>query len=352
MKSYQVTEYQRPLTAVERQRPQPKGTEVLLEVRASGICHTDLHLVEGGYDLGQGRWLSFKERGLTLPRTPGHEIVGRIVNAGPQAGAVSAEKNYLVYPWIGCGACAACASGDEHLCAKPQFLGLQRDGGFSDHVMVPHPRYLLDIGALDPVAMAPYACSGLTTFSALKKAGPTIKKAPILVIGAGGLGLMCVHLLGLMGGLGAIVVDIDERKRSAALEAGAVGVVDGTAADAHAQIQTMAGGGVLVVIDLVGSGKTVGLALDVLAKGGKLILIGLFGGSIDLSLPPIPIRALSIIGSFVGNLADLTELLALVREKGAPPFPVAPCSLNDANENLQKLRDGNLVGRAVMTSPL
>jgi propanol-preferring alcohol dehydrogenase len=350
MKSYQVTEYRQPLTAVEHETPRPQGSEVLVNICASGICHTDLHLVDGGYDLGQGRRLSFKERGIVLPRTPGHEIVGRVVAAGPDAGAIPADKNFLVYPWIGCGSCVSCTAGNEHLCAQPRFLGLQRDGGFSDYVIVPHPRYLLDIGSLDPEKMAPYACSGLTTFSVLKKAGPSIKQTPVVIIGAGGLGLMCVHLLRLLGGKGAIVVDIDERKRSAAIEAGAIAALDGSTADSRAQILEAVGGSVFVVIDLVGSADTATLGLDILAKGGKLFLIGLFGGAINLSLPLVPIRAISIMGSFVGNLAELKELLGLLREKGLPPFPITRCSLHDVNDNLQRLQGGRLVGRAVMTA--
>src|SRR5579863_4781815 len=178
MKSYQVAEFKMPLALAERAVPVPTGTEVLLEVSACGICHTDLHLMDGGYDLGQGRWLSFKDRGLALPRTPGHEIVGRVVSTGAgAAGQVYRGGNFLIYPWIGCGTCAVCTAGDEHFCANPRFLGLQADGGLSDHVLVPHPRYLLDIGALDPAVMAPFACSGLTTFSALKKAGSAINHA-------------------------------------------------------------------------------------------------------------------------------------------------------------------------------
>jgi propanol-preferring alcohol dehydrogenase len=350
MKSYQVAQYRQPLTKVERDTPCPSGTEVLIKISASGICHTDLHLIEGGYDLGQGRWLSFKDRGLHLPRTPGHEIVGRAVATGPDAGKIDPDKNFLVFPWTGCGACIVCAGGNEHLCAQPRFLGLQRDGGFSDYVIVPHPRYLLDIGSLDPEKMAPFACSGLTTFSALKKAEHSIAQSPIVIIGAGGLGLMCVHLLKLMGGKGAVVVDIDERKRAAAIDAGAIAALDGRAADIGGQIQKAAGGAVPVVIDLVGSATTAKLGLDLLAKGGKLILIGLFGGSIDLALPLMPIRAISIIGSFVGNLQELTELLALLREKGLPAFPVTRCSLHEANERLQMLRDGRVIGRIVMTS--
>lgn len=348
MKSYQLLDYRQPLTPVDIPTPEPKGSELLLKVVASGICHTDLHLIDGGYDLGQGRRLSFKDRGFQLPRTPGHEIVGRVVAAGPDAGTLAKDKNYLVFPWIGCGTCVACAARDEHLCPKPRYLGLQRDGGFSDYVVVPHPRYLLDIGNIDPKAAAPYACSGLTTYSALKKAGDAIHRSEVVVIGAGGLGLMCVQLIRLMGGKGAIVVDIDAKKRQAALEAGALAALDGNAADLRPQIQSVVEGGVQVVVDLVGNTTTASLAVDSLAKGGKYIVVGMFGGSIDIPLPTIPLRVLTITGSFVGNLAELTELLGLAKSKGLPPFPITTCSLHDANDNLRRLHDGQIVGRAVM----
>src|SRR5205814_3656865 len=104
-----------------------------------------------------------------------------------------------------------------------------RPGGYGDHVLVPHPRYLIPFGGLTPAEAAPYACSGVTTFGALRKLGDVIDTDPIVVIGAGGLGLMCLTLLKAMGGKGAIVVDIDTTKREAALKAGALAAVDGAA---------------------------------------------------------------------------------------------------------------------------
>ena len=135
----------------------------------------------------------------------------------------------LVYPWIGCGVCRVCRDGYENHCMKPRCLGVHCDGGYSDQIVVPHSKYLLPLDGLDPVAVAPYACSGVTTYSALKKLGSVIKEEPVLVIGAGGLGLMCVTILKAMGGKGAVVVDIDEKRRAAALDAGALAAVDGGA---------------------------------------------------------------------------------------------------------------------------
>src|SRR5262249_45289192 len=150
-------------------------------------------------------------------------------------------QTYLAFPWIGCGECATCRAGDEHMCGKPRSLGIYRDGGFADHILVPDSQHLLPLSGLDPVTAAPYACSGLTAYSALKKAGDLIRSEPIVVIGAGGLGLMSLGLLKALGGVGAVVEDIDPKKREAAMAAGALAAVDGAAADAASQIGKAAG---------------------------------------------------------------------------------------------------------------
>ena len=142
-----------------------------------------------------------------------------------------------------------------------------RAGGYADHLLVPHPRYLFDIGNVPPERAAPLACSGITTYGALKKVGPLLQEEPMVVIGAGGLGLMCLALHRAMGGKGAIVVDIDPVKREAALKAGAQAVIDGGAADAAKQIIEATNGGAWAVIDLVGASRTVQLALDSHRKG-------------------------------------------------------------------------------------
>src|SRR5437016_1894594 len=291
MKSFQVADFNAPLKEVDQPTPQPVGTQVLLRVKAAGVCHSDLHIWEGGYDLGNGKRMSLKDRGIPLPLTMGHETAGEVVASGPQAEGVKHGDVRLVYPWIGCGKCPVCAAGDEHLCAAPRCLGVYCDGGYADHIVVPHPRYLLDLEGLDPVTAAPYACSGVTTYSALRKVAHVLEREPILIIGAGGLGLMALSLLEAMGGKGAIVVDIDEHKRKAALDAGAVAAVDGKAPDARRQITQAAGAPVRAATDLVGSEQTISLGFDVLPKGGKLVVVGLFGGAAPWSLPLIPIKA-------------------------------------------------------------
>jgi alcohol dehydrogenase, propanol-preferring len=354
MKSFQVADFNAPLKEVDQPTPQPLGTQVLIRVKAAGVCHSDLHIWEGGYDLGHGRKpLSLKDRGVSLPRTMGHETVGEVVAFGPDVkesdkGDLGIGDVALAYPWLGCGKCATCLAGDENMCLKPASLGVYCDGGYADHMTVPHPKYLLNLKGLDPVTAAPYACSGVTTYSALKKVEKDFA-TPIVIFGAGGLGLMALSLLKAMGGKGAIVVDIDAKKREAAEQAGALATVDGKAPDALEQLMKKAGEPIRAAIDLVGNPATTQLGFDCLTKGGKLVIVGLFGGGAPWALPLIPIKAITIQGSYVGNLRETQELLDLVRAKTIPPIPVTLMPLAKANDALVDLQKGRLVGRAVLT---
>jgi propanol-preferring alcohol dehydrogenase len=348
MRCYCVLHHGQALELVERPIPEPQGTEVLLKVRAAGVCHTDLHLWEGHYDLGGGKKLTLAERGIKPPITLSHEIVGEVVSAGAQAGAVAAGRVALVHPWIGCGECAACKRGEENICVKPQSLGVVRPGGFAEYVIVPHPRYLVDIEGLDAAEAAPLACAGVTTYSALKKLGARIATDPVVVIGAGGLGLMAIEVLKALGGKGAIVVDIDPVKRQAALAAGALQTIDARAPDAAQQIQQATGGGARAVLDLVGATPTVSLAMAASARGGHIVICGLMGGDLTLALPVIPMRPLTLQGSYVGTLQELQELVALVKKTKMSPIPVTRRPLAEANAALQDLHHGRIVGRTVL----
>ena len=188
----------------------------------------------------------------------------------------------------------------------------------------------------------------MTTYGALRKLSDVYPAEPIVVIGAGGLGLMCLSILKALGGKGAVVVDIDERKRRAALECGALAAVDGRDPDAISEIARAAQGPVRGVIDLVGSPESAALGFDVLPKGGKLVIVGLFGGGAPWALPLIPIKAATIQGSYVGNLQELRELIELAAPARSPQSH-HPRPLEEASAALEDLREGKLVGRAVLT---
>ncbi len=349
MISYEVQAFGAPLVRAERATPVPQGREVLLQVLAAGVCHTDIHTWHGWYDLGGGKRLAMADRGVTLPLTLGHEIAGRLVAAGSDSAGATIGRNYLVYPWLGCGSCKVCRRGEEQLCPTPRFLGVFRAGGYSDHVHLPDARYLIDIGDMPPERAAPYACSGLTTFSAINKIPPLVlREERVVVIGAGGLGLMCIALLNAMGSAGVVAVETNASRREAALAAGAVAAIDPASPDAMAQIKSAAGGAAWAAIDCVGSSQTVQLALDLLVKGGQLILIGLFGGEITLPVPIIPIRAISIEGSYVGSISDLRKLIDLVSSITIKPLPTTCCGLHEAPSALSDLELGKVVGRMIL----
>jgi propanol-preferring alcohol dehydrogenase len=342
-----VTAHDRPLEAAERTMPAPTGTEVLVRVTAAGVCHSDVHIWEGHYDLGGGKKMSLKDRGIGLPLVMGHEIAGEVAAVGPDGDRSLVGKSVVVYPWLGCGTCATCQRGDENLCLNVRSLGVYRPGGYAQYVIAPHGRYCLDIGGLDPAQAAPLACSGVTTYSALRKFGAVLRDEPVVIMGAGGLGLMAIGMVKAMGGKGAISVEPDAAKREAALAAGAIGAIDPKAADAAQQILAATGGAKLV-LDLVGAESTVTLAIACATRGTDIVIVGLYGGEITIPVPFFPMRPLAIRGSYVGNLRELTELLALARSGALQPVPVRRRPLDDANAALMDLKAGKVVGRVVL----
>lgn len=351
MRSYVVTEWGQPLELQERPTPQPKPNEVLVRIAAAGVCHSDLHIHEGFYDLGGGRRLLNAERGVYPPKTLGHEIAGTVEAIGNDVTGVSVGDGVAVYPWIGCGTCDACALGDEQNCPSPSTLGIFHDGGYSTHVVVPNAKYCVPLDGIAPEVAALYTCSGITTFHALRKFDEAILKSePVLIIGAGGLGMMALTILKGMGGYGAIVADLDESKRQAALANGALAAVDPRDDEVLAQIKklTPSGRGLRMAIDLVGNPDTLQLAVDSMVKGATVVAVGLMGGEFSIPTPYLPMRALVLAGSYVGSLQDLRDLMALVRENNVPPPPIEKHPLDDAQKVLDALRGGKVNGRGVL----
>jgi propanol-preferring alcohol dehydrogenase len=344
-----VVEFGQALEGQDREDLSPEGAEIVMKVVAAGVCHSDLHIRDGGYDMGRGQFLSFKDRGMQLPHVPGHEPVGRILACGPDTPTdLDLNENYVIYPWQGCGHCDVCVEGQENFCATPRFLGMHADGAYATQMTVPHARYLFPIGKLAPELAAPLACSGLTAFGALKKVEATVARVPTVIIGAGGLGLMAVGLLKAMGGLPPVVVDIDPAKREAALVAGAQAAVDGKAEDALAQIVAAVGGQPAAVVDFVGGEQTTQLGFDSLRKGGSLVIVGLFGGAAPWSLPTIPVKSARILGSYMGSLSEFRELMELVLAGKVASLPTTCFDLDSVNEAFEELEAGKVVGRAVL----
>ena len=270
-----------------------------------------------------------------------------MVAAGPDASGIAVGDRRVVFPWIGCVGCGLCKDGHEELCNSPRALGVNRDGGFADHVLVPHPRYLFAYDPLPEAEACTCACSGLTAYSALKKCAPLGAGDTLLVIGAGGVGLSGVRMAAAALGVRPVVAEIDRSKWDLAREAGAVDCLDPSDAGATKAFMKSSGGAA-AAIDFVGAAATFSFGLSALRKGGKLVSVGLFGGAASVMPATLPLRAVTIIGSYVGSLAEMGEMMTLARQGKLPAMAVTTRPLAEVNEALAALRSGAIRGRAVL----
>jgi alcohol dehydrogenase len=340
-----MTAYAAPLCETVVEAPEPRGSEVLVRISRCGVCHSDIHLHDGYFSLGGDKRLDVTA-GRTLPFTLGHEIAGVVEKAGPAAD-VKAGQAAAVFPWIGCGECAACRAGEENLCAAPRHLGIQVDGGFSTHVLVPHPRYLIDYAPLSVSLAGAYMCSGLTAFSALKRIAEHAKRGPVLLVGLGGVGMMGLAFARALFPHAPIVADIDAGKRAAALEAGAAAAYDPADRDARKALVKDTGG-VHGAVDFVGSDSSLAFATGCLAKGGKVVITGLIGGTYTTPIAMFPLRVFTVEGTMTGTLDEANEMMALARAGKVPPVPITERPLSAAQAALDDLRGGRIIGRVVL----
>lgn len=344
MISYQTTTPGAALVEVETETPQPQGTEVLIKTVACGVCHSDIHMHDGVFELGGGKQLEVGQEGMVL----GHEIFGKVVALGPDAEGAAIGDLRVVFPWIGCGECAACQRGDEQLCTPGRALGIAQHGGFADHVLVPHSRYLFEKGDVSDSLAATYACSGLTAYGALKKVGELQADDEVVIIGAGGVGSMAIQIAKAMG-IDPIVVDIDEGKLQTARDFGATRTFNSSDPQTAKAIRK-ATGGAYAALDFVGAEASVNYGLNCLRKGGMLVIIGLYGGALSMPIPFIPMNARIIQGSYVGSLQDMSELMTMVRDGKIAPIDIVERPLAEANAALADLKAGQVRGRQVLVN--
>jgi D-arabinose 1-dehydrogenase-like Zn-dependent alcohol dehydrogenase len=349
MRCCAITEFGKPLETIEVPTPEPTGDEVLMRVTACGVCHSDLHIWEGHFDLGEGRKADLTS-GRELPFNLGHEIAGEVVAVGENVTGVAVGDKRVVFPWIGCGDCAICQTQGEHLCQRSRdVLGVYRNGGYADHVIVPHGRYLFDYGDVPAELACTYACSGITAYSALKKAAKAAERGHLMIIGAGGVGMNALALAREVTDATITVCDIDDGKLAQAKEMGADHVVNSSEKDAPKQVKGLTDGGPAAVIDFVGAPASVGFAMRAMGHNATLVIVGLIGGSMPLSIPIVPLTAMTITGSYVGSLPEFEELMALARAGRVPQIPVEKRDLSEGQRSLDDLKTGSIVGRAVLT---
>ncbi|KAG7051061.1 alcohol dehydrogenase [Colletotrichum scovillei] len=326
MDIWALTQWNEPLQKLRQPIPTPTASEVLLRVTHAGVCHSDLHTAEGFYDAGGGKRFYVKDRGIQLPVALGHEILGEVTGLGPDVTSISIGSRQIVYPWLGCGSCTRCMQGEDNLCGAQRGLGTFRHGGFAEYIVVPHPKYLVDLGNLDPAVACTFGCSGITTLSAVSKVLPLPPDEPVLLIGAGGLGLAAIAVLKAFGHKSVIATDITDEKLNAAAAAGATKTVNISGPSATKDILAATNGPVIAVIDFV----------------------GVMGGSVEFSLVANIFKGLTIFSNITGNLEHFRQVIRMAKEGKLSSVLVQKMDWNLANDAMDLLKAGKAMGRIVL----
>jgi propanol-preferring alcohol dehydrogenase len=349
VKAARIVKANEKLEIQQLETPKPRGSQVLVKVQSSGVCHSDIHLWEGYYEGVGGQLLKTTDRGVNYPLTPGHEVAGIVDSLGEQAEGFNKNDKVLVYPWIGEGLCPACRIGEENLCDKPRSLGVYMDGGYAEYVLVPSYKYLVNLGdGMDTDASATLSCSALTAYGAVKNA--SLKPADnVVIVGAGGLGLMAIQLAKAVTGARIIAMDLDNKKLEFAKKEGADTTINSKNEDAVKAVMELTDKkGADAVIDFVNASKTVETDMQLLRRRARVVLVGLFGGELKLSLVTMPTRAYRLIGSYTGTLSDMIELVSLARRGVIKPVVSNRFKLDQATDALTMLKEGKILGRGVI----
>ena len=336
MKATRFTEVGKPIQLEELPDPEVGPTDVLVRVAGAGVCHSDLHVIDGEVNV--------RQRPITL----GHENAGVIEAVGAQVTDLQPGDGVAVFGAWGCGACPQCERGEDNLCLRPVFPGVTVDGGWAEKLLVPHPRNLVKLEGLDPVIAAPLTDAALTPYRAVRKVLSRLGPGRTLaVIGVGGLGHMALQIVRALAPATTVVaVDLSEDKLAMATELGADHCV-AAAADVGATIQALTGGGADAVIDFVGNDASLANAAASLAVGGKLVIVGIAGGTLNFSFWKMPLEC-EVTTSIWGNRQELKEVLALARRGLIQPH-IERQPLEAINDVIARLHAGGVRGRVVLT---
>ncbi len=341
MRAVRLTQWQSDPVVAEVPRPEPRGSEVLVEVGAAGLCRSDIHIMSappGAYP-------------YTLPFTLGHETAGRVAALGPGASGVDVGDAVVVYSRWGCGTCWQCANGRDNACARtqhgPHGGGLGRDGGLAEYLLVPSAHYLVPAPGLDPVPAAPLTDAALTSYHAAKLSLAQLRPgSTALVLGVGGLGHMAVQVLKAISSARIVAVDVRDAALDLARTAGADAVLraDGLTPD---EVRAETGPeGATVVLDFVGNNATLALAAGSVAQGGDLTFVGRGGGELRVAPGLIPYESTVRMPTW-GTVPELAEVVALARS-GAIHSEAEVYGLDDVLSAYGRLRHGDVLGRAVV----
>jgi alcohol dehydrogenase, propanol-preferring len=336
MRALRLHPNERTLRLVDLPEPCPVGDQVLVRVTGAGVCHSDLHVLDGAFD-----------EMLRLPVTMGHEIAGRVEAIGPGASEIAIGEPVAVMVGWGCGHCEWCVSGHEQLCVTGDEAGATVDGGFAELVLCPHRRHVVPLGSLDPLDAAPFGCAALCAYAAVKRVRPYLGGgSTVAVVGAGGLGQFAIQFARLQTGATVVAVDAREDQLERARGLGAHEAVAAGATAAGAVLDRTRGRGADAVIDFVGTDDSLALAARVVAKRGVVALLGLAGGSVAFGFSTLaPEAALTTV--VAGTVLDLQEVVRIA-QAGQLRTRIETYPLEGYDTAFADLRAGRVEGRAVL----
>jgi alcohol dehydrogenase, propanol-preferring len=333
MRAAVITEFHQPLQIVDLETPAPGTDDLIVKVAACGVCHSDLHIVEGDF------------KAAKPPLVPGHEVVGTVVALG------AAVEDFAVGDRVGvawqhssCGVCEQCREGRENLCSKQQVTGLTVNGGYAQFMRAQAKHAIRLPEALSSIEAAPLFCAGVTVYRGLKQAGIG-QGQRVAIFGIGGLGHLAVQIARAFGAQ-VLAVDIAEDKLQLARALGAEHTFDATAAESMKQIRALGGAHIAIVTSA--AKPAYDAALRALRPAGTLVVVG-------LPREPLSFHALSlvssearIIGSAVGTRQDIREVLALAAA-GKLRCHIETQPLERINDVLDLMRAAKISGRVVLT---
>jgi propanol-preferring alcohol dehydrogenase len=335
MQAAQVEQFGQPLTLREIDVPVPGPGQILVKTEACGVCHTDLHAANGDWPLKPA-----------LPFTPGHEGIGIVAALGAGVSAVK-EGDRVGVPWLysACGHCEFCLAAQEPVCAKAEFGGYTRNGGFAEFIIA-DPNYVAHIPArLAAKDAAPLICAGITSYKGIKETQARPGEW-VVISGIGGLGHLGVQYAKAMG-LHVCAVDIDDGKLEHAKRLGADAVVNARIGDPVASVRQATDGGAHGVLITAPSLAAFRQGVAMTRKHGTCVLVGIPPGEFPTPLFDVVANCITIRGSFVGNRRDMAEALAFAAD-GKVKADIELQPLSAINQVLQRLAKGEVPSRVVL----
>ncbi|QEW00332.1 zinc-dependent alcohol dehydrogenase [Microbacterium caowuchunii] len=333
MRAAVVTTFTEPLSIEDRQIPEPGRGQVLVRLETCGLCHTDIHAMQGDWPVKP-----------TLPLVPGHEGVG-IIEAVGEGVTERVVGERVAMPWLGwaCGECRYCITGRENLCERQENNGYSVDGAYAEYMLAP-ARFATPVpDEVTSLDAAPLTCAGVTTYAAVK-AAHVVPGERVVVFGIGGLGHLAVQYARLVGAI-VIAVDVTAEKLDLARELGADYVVNAAETDPVAAIQEAGGADVAIVLAV--APRVAEQAFASLNRGGRLVLVSLPAqGELNVPIFDTVLKGISVIGSIVGTRQDLIEVFDL-HAAGRTRVVAVPRELSQVNEAVAEVLSGSVPARLV-----